>query len=142
MLVLMVLVVSYYNYNDNIEHPVYFINRFLTKSGRNYAITELEGTTAYYCINQFRSYILSNPFQIILYIDHLPLVSFIKKLEPATSKHARWCNLFNQLQVNIVYQPGKGNIIADTLSRIRKKDNIIIDTLIITKKIMMEGIIL
>jgi len=115
MLVLMVLVVSYYNYNDNIEHPVYFINRFLTKSGRNYAITELEGTTAYYCINQFRSYILSNPFQIILYTDYLPLVSIIKKLEPAASKHARWCNLFSQLQVNIVYQPGKGSIIADAL---------------------------
>ena len=111
-------------YDDNIEHPVYFVNRSLTKSERNYAITELEGTAAYYCINQFRPYILSNPFQIILYTDHLPLVSIIKKLEPATIIHARWCNHFSQLQVNIVYQPGKGNIIPCALSRIRKKDNI------------------
>jgi len=117
-------------YDDNIEHPVYFVSRSLTKSERNYAITELEGTAAYYCINQFRPYILSNPFQTILYTDHLPLVSIIKKLEPATSKHVRWCNLFSQFQVNIVYQPGKGNIIADALSRIRKNDNIIVDTLI------------
>ena len=109
-------------YDDNIEHPVYLVSRSLTKSERNYAITEMEGTAAYYCINQFRPYILSNPFQTISYTDHLPFFfSIIKKLEPATSKHARWCNLFSQLQVNIVYQPGKGSIIADALSRIKKK---------------------
>ena len=130
MLVLMVLMASYYNYDDNKEHSVYYFSHSLTKSERNYAITELEGTSAYYCINQFRPYILSNSFQTILYTDHLPLVSIINKLEPATSKHARWCNLFSQLQVNIVYQPGKANIIADALSRIRKKDNIIVYTLI------------
>ena len=41
-------------YDDNIEHPVYLVSRSLTKSERNYAITEMEGTAAYYCINQFR----------------------------------------------------------------------------------------
>ena len=51
------------------------------------------------------------------------------KCEPNTSKHARWCDLFSQLQVKVVYQPGKRNIIADALSRIRKKENIVVNAI-------------
>eukprot|EP00833_Pecoramyces_ruminatium_P007356 jgi/Orpsp1_1/1181388/evm.model.c7180000077042.1 len=110
-------------YNDNIEHPVYFISRSIKKSERNYSTTELEGTAAFYCLTQFEHYILGNPFRTILYTDHQPLVPIIKKGIPSTSKHQRWCNKFSQLQVDIIYRPGKSNIIADALSRIVRKDN-------------------
>ena len=52
------------------------------------------------------------------------------KCEPNTSKHARWCDLFSQIQVKVVYQPGKRNIIADALSRIRKKENIVVNAIV------------
>jgi len=31
-------------------------------------------------------------------LQYLQMISIIKKLEPATSNHVRWCNLFSQLQ--------------------------------------------
>jgi len=37
-------------YEDNIGHPVYFVNCTLKKSKQNYAITEMEGTDAFYCL--------------------------------------------------------------------------------------------
>jgi len=117
-------------YNDEVEHPVFYISRSLHKSELNYPITELEGTAAYFCVNKFKQYILGNPFQTILYTDHQPLVPIIMKCEPNTSKHARWCDLFSQLQVKVVYQPGKRNIIADALSRIRKKENIVVNAIV------------
>ena len=103
------------------EHPIFYISRSLHKSEHNYPITELKGTAAYYCVNKFKQYILGNPFQTILYTDHQPLVPIIMKCELNTSKHALWCDLFSQLQVKIVYQPGKAIVIADALSRIEKK---------------------
>jgi len=51
------------------------------------------------------------------------------KCEPNTSKHVRWCDLFSQLQVKVIYQQGKRNIIADVLSRIRKKENIVVNAI-------------
>jgi len=56
-------------YNDEVEHPVFYISHSLHKSELNYPITELEGTAAYFCINKFKQYILGNPFQTILYTD-------------------------------------------------------------------------
>jgi len=117
-------------YDDKIEHPVFYISRSLKKSENNYPITELEGTAAYYCVCKFKPYILGNPYQTIVYTDHQPLVPIIKNCEPNTSKHARWCDLFSQLQVDIIYQPGKKNIIADALSRIRRKENFMVDAFI------------
>ncbi|ORX44040.1 hypothetical protein BCR36DRAFT_249145, partial [Piromyces finnis] len=43
-------------------------------------------------------------------------------------KHQRWCDKFSQLKVNIIYQPGKANKIADALFRITLKENLIVNT--------------
>jgi len=126
-------------YEDKIEHPVFYISRSLSKSEHNYSITELEGTAAYYCINKFKPYILGNPFRTILYTDHQPLVPIIKNNEPNTSKHARWCLLFSQLQVDVVYQPGRANILADALSRIKRKDIITTNALVNDNNSNTEG---
>jgi len=115
---------------DKLEHPICFVSRTLKRAEYNYSITELEGTAAYYCVSQFKQYILGNPYKTTLYTDHQPLVPIFQKNEPTTSKHARWCSFFSQLQIDVVYQPGKANVIADALSRIKRKDDIILDTLV------------
>ena len=107
---------------DGVEHPIRFVSRSLKKSEFNYPITELEGTAAYYCLSEFNYYILGNPYKTILYTDHLPLVSIINKTDPQTAKHARWINDFSQSQVEVRYQPGKENKIADALSRLTLKE--------------------
>ena len=78
----------------------------------------------------YTSSILGNPYQAILYTDCQPLVLIIKKCELNSSKHARWCNLFRQLQIEIIYQSGKEDIIVNALSRIRKKENNVVNTII------------
>jgi len=80
---------------DNIEYPICYVSRSLKKSECNYPIIELEGTAAVYCVNEFKPYILGNPYKTILYTDHQPLVPIITTGEPNTNKHARWCNLFS-----------------------------------------------
>jgi len=107
---------------DGVEHPIRFVSRTLKKSERNYAITELEGTAAHYCLQEFSYYILGNPYKTILYTDHQPLVALINKTPPQTSKHARWINDFSQSQVEVRYQPGKENKLADALSRLTLKE--------------------
>ena len=57
------------------------------------------------------------------------MVPIFQKNEPTTRKHARWCSLFRHLQVDVIYQPGKANVIADVLSLIKRMENVIIDIL-------------
>ena len=108
-------------YNNNIEHPIYFVGRSLKKYEKNYTTTEFEGTDTYYYLVQFDHYILGNPLKTILYIDHKPLVSFIKSCEPNTLKHQWYYDKFSKLQVDIIYYSGKDNLIVDTLSRVIRK---------------------
>ncbi len=104
------------------EHPIRFVSRSLHKAELNYPITELEGTAAHYCLTVLSHYILGNPFKTILYTDHLPLVAIINETTPQTSKHARWINDFSQYkEVELRYQPGKLNKLADALSRMSLK---------------------
>jgi len=37
-------------------------------------------------------------------------------------KHQRWCDKFSKFQVDIVYHPGKANLIVDALSSVVRKD--------------------
>ena len=43
--------------------------------------------------------------------------------EPNNARHARWCIDLSMLKVVVKYEPGKKNALADSLSRIDRKDN-------------------
>jgi len=111
------------------EHPIHYISRSLTKAENNYGITDLEGTALFYCMSKLKSYIMGNPMQTIIYTDHKPLVGLFKNKEPSNARHTRWCLTANMLGVDIRYESGKKNVIADALSRMRNdKDKIVMAT--------------
>ena len=107
------------NEETNKEHPIHYTSRTLTKSEKNYGITDLEGTALFYCLTKFKSYIMGNPHKTIIYTDHKPLVGLFNKKEPTNARQTRWCMAANLLGVEICYESGKKNVIADALSRMK-----------------------
>lgn len=99
----------------NKEHPVHYMSRTLSKHEKNYGITDLEGAALFYCLTKFKPYIMGNPHQTIVYTDHKPLVGLFNKKEPANARQTRWCMSANLLGVDIRYESGKKNVIADAL---------------------------
>ena len=102
---------------DGKEKPIHFISRSLKPSEKNYSITDLEGTAAFYSVKKFKPYISSNNCSTILYTDHKPLVSLFTSKEPNNARQTRWVLLLSMLKVRVQYEPGKKNVIADALSR-------------------------
>ena len=101
-----------------LERPIHFVSRSLSRAERNYSITDLEGTAVHYCVKQFKFYIEGNPYETIVYTDHKPLVGLFNNKEPNNARHARWCIDLSMLKVIVKYEPGKKNALADSLSRL------------------------
>eukprot|EP00833_Pecoramyces_ruminatium_P014240 jgi/Orpsp1_1/1188272/evm.model.d7180000063560.1 len=87
---------------DGLEHPIHFISRTLSKSERNYSITDLEGTAIFYCATEFKYYISGNKFETLLYTDHKPLLGLFNNKEPNNIRHFRWCILISMLRIKIL----------------------------------------
>jgi len=102
----------------NKEHPIYYCSRCLKKAELNYSVTEKEGIGVIFALKKFRSYIAASRFNVTLFTDHKPLVGYFKKSIPMSDRHIRWISLFNEFKVDILYEKGKNNVFADTLSRL------------------------
>ena len=103
---------------NSIESPIYFESRTLSASESNYSVTDLEGKAVVHCVKKFKSYFSGSPFTTIVYTDHKPLVSIFSKGEPTNSRHLKWIVELSTLKVNVQFQEGKKNVIADALSRL------------------------
>ena len=97
----------------------------LRKAETKYSVTDLEGTTALYCIKKFKHYILGNNFGTTLLTDHKPLVGICNNTEPSNNRHAKWITTLSALQVKVRFEEGKKNVIADALSRMETKNMIV-----------------
>ena len=118
----------------NKEHPIHYMSRTLSKHEKNYGITDLEGAALFYCLTKFKPYIMGNPHKTIIYTDHKPLVGLFNKKEPANARQTRWCMAANLLGVEIRYESGKKNVVADALSRMKSNS----DKKILATKIIKE----
>eukprot|EP00833_Pecoramyces_ruminatium_P001282 jgi/Orpsp1_1/1175314/evm.model.c7180000053383.2 len=121
------------------EKPIHFVSRSLKPPEENYSITDLEGTAAAYCVKKFKSYISGNPYETLLFTDHKPLVGLFNGKETHNSRQTRWVTLFSMLKVKVMYEPGKKNVLADALSRIRRKNNEVIASILSENNINIEN---
>ena len=107
---------------NNLEVPIFYESRSLSKSEENYSITDLEGKAVFHCVQKFKQFITGNSFITIVYTDHKPLVGIFNNREPTNSRHLKWVTELSILNVKVEYQEGRKNVIADALSRLETSD--------------------
>jgi hypothetical protein len=100
--------------NGQGDRPISFMSRTLTATERNYATYDKEMLAILEATRLWRPYLAYEHF--LVYTDHAPLTRLFKQKELAP-RQTRWINRLSQFDFNIVYKPGKTNIVADALSR-------------------------
>jgi hypothetical protein len=96
-------------------HPVAFESKKLDKHQRNYPVHDKEMFAIMHAIRKWRPFLLGKPFHI--YTDHRSLVHF--KTQPRLNqRQIRWMEEIADYDCEILYKPGKENVVADALSRI------------------------
>ena len=99
---------------DGKLHPVAYASRSLTKSEKNYGVTELEALGVVWAVKHFRSYLIGH--KCVIFTDHAPLKSMLAAKHPS-GKLARWSQTLAEVNVEIQYRPGRKHSNADALSR-------------------------
>lgn len=97
------------------EHPVEYASRLLTAAEKNYSTTEREALAVIWALNKFRAYVEGHPVTVVT--DHQAL-KWLMNLKSPAGRLARWALQLQTFNIiNITYQPGKLNTVADALSR-------------------------
>ena len=100
---------------DTTLHPVLYMSKTLDKAQVNYATIEKECLALVWAVQENRRYLYGQRFVVIT--DHRPLQWLMTKAE-LTPKLMRWALILQEYDFQIVYGPGKDNVIADALSRL------------------------
>lgn len=103
--------------HGDLEVPIYYYSKMLTRSEKNYSITEKELLAVYKSIIKLRHFLYGLKF--IIKTDHKPLVSILKY--PTANMNIKWVRRLlkiSEMEFDVCYIKGKDNVIADTLSRI------------------------
>lgn len=97
------------------NRPIIFISRTLNKTELNYATNEKEALAIVWALQHLRNYIYGIA-DLTIYTDHQPLTFAISEKNP-NLKIKRWKAMIEESGANLVYRPGKQNVVADALSR-------------------------
>lgn len=99
---------------DGNEHPVAFHSRLLTKTERNYSVTERELLSCLDSINHFRPYVDGSHFVVVT--DHMCL-KWLKTLNNPSGRLARWAMQLSCFDFEIKHKKGALHVVPDALSR-------------------------
>jgi hypothetical protein len=95
--------------------PVVFISRSLSKSEKNYSITEKESLACLWAMEKLRYYLTGKEFDLVT--DHKAIEEIKKKKDFGSAKMHRWFDRLERFQFKVKYKPGQQMILADALSR-------------------------
>lgn len=98
------------------DKPIHFASRTLNKSEENFSATEKEMLAIYWALKVFRNYIYGQKFIVIT--DHQP-ITFSLSAKNINAKLKRWKSFLEEHDYEIIYKPGRTNVVADALSRIQ-----------------------
>jgi len=96
------------------ERVIAYAGTSLTKSQRNYHITEKECLALVSGIKHFHSYLANGKFQVVT--DHAAL-QFLKNIKDPKGRLARWAILLQSYDYDVIYKSGTKHGNADALSR-------------------------
>jgi len=95
------------------DHPIAFASRKLSKAEKNYSTTELEGLAMVYMLQNFKDYWLGGHFK--MYTDHSVLKYLIKN-PMLGGKICRWLLLIQEYDFEVIVKLGRLNAGPDHLS--------------------------
>lgn len=104
-------------YEENgtiVQRSIAFSSRVLTKSEKNYGITELECLALIHAFSKFRFFLYGKHTKV--YTDHRAL-EFLMSAKLTNDRLRRWALFLQEFHFTVIYIPGSRNIVADTLSR-------------------------
>ena len=91
-----------------------YASRQLRKHERNYPTHDLELAAVVHALKIWRHYLYG--VHVDVFTDHKSL-QYIFKQKELNLRQRRWLELLKDYDVNILYHPGKANVVADALSR-------------------------
>ena len=109
---------------NNLPYAIYFISKNMTPAELNYTVTEKEFLAVIYAINKFRHYITGYP--TFVHTDHSS-IKYLMNKSVTNARVTRWLLLLQEFDITIVGRPGKENVVAIFLSRIKSNDNNLVD---------------
>lgn len=105
-------------YINNEEVVIAFASRSLSRTERNYSITQRECLATIFSIEKFRPFVEGTHFTVVT--DHYSLL-WLNNLKEPTGKLARWAVKLQQYSFTLVHRKGVLNVVPDALSRIPPK---------------------
>lgn len=97
--------------------PVCYASRSLTDAESRYSNIERELLAACWSLEKFHHYVYGK--KAVIETDHKPLESIWKKsIASASPRLQRLLLRMSKYNINVVYIPGKTNVVADALSRV------------------------
>ncbi|KAL7630558.1 UNVERIFIED_CONTAM: hypothetical protein RMT77_019250 [Armadillidium vulgare] len=105
---------------EGTERPVSFASRTLTKSEKNYSITEMEALGIVFALKKFKNMI--NRYPITVKCDHTAAIAIFAKKDYPSARLARWSLIVSDFCPRFEYIKGKKNQVADFLSRYIPED--------------------
>src|SRR4051812_2400160 len=103
------------------HQPVAFESRKMSPAEMNYAVHEKELLAVVHAIKAWRHYLEGQKFTVIT--DHQSL-KYLNTQPTLTRRQAAWVELLQAYNFDIIYKPGKTNVVADALSRQANLTNI------------------
>ncbi|CAA7033498.1 unnamed protein product [Microthlaspi erraticum] len=111
---------------DKKMNVIYYASRTLDDAQTRYATTEKELLAVVFAFDKFRSYIVGS--KVIVHTDHAAL-KYLYTKKDAKPRLIRWVLLLQEFDIEIVDKKGTENSVADHLSRLRRGDVPIDDSL-------------
>src|SRR3954465_8518309 len=94
--------------------PIAFKSRQMSPAEKNYAVHEKELLAIVHALKIWHYYLEGQEFNVIM--DHQSL-QYLQTQDKLNRRQARWVELLQAYHFNILYKPGKTNVVADALSR-------------------------
>ena len=102
---------------DNVEQPIAFISKTLSKAEKRWSVYEKESFAIFYSLRKWEHYLQGTKFT--LFTDHKNLTYLNKDPSP---KVMRWKVAVQEYDFDVAYIEGRKNVIADGFSRLCPRD--------------------
>ena len=102
-------------------HPIAYKSKKLNDAQRNYSAYECEVFAIVHALKTWRHYLYGATFEV--FFDHESIKWFLSQKD-LKGRKARWAKFLQDIDCMLWYCKGRYNVVADTLSRMPKFENL------------------